>query len=207
MTERTMFNRLSLCIVVKEGRGSLSRGRKHTGKDMSQESMSRKRNKKGKSPLRVVFCQMSDEAVCLERKLVVPDANVDEVSLACQKAFKEMGLKVMKTERTKEGSTIVLAGEGALVPLTLRTLLSPFSIQQYVKAAQRSGVHVVISPSQEGTIIYSCGLALDEITGKPAKSLSQEDMDDISNTLEALDFESKFIKEIKELFPETREIE
>jgi len=169
--------------------------------------MPRKRNKKGKSPLSVVFSQMSDEAVCLERKLVVPDAKVDEVALACQKAFKEMGLKVMKTERTKEGSTTVLAGEGALVPLTLRTLLSPFSIQQYVKAAQRSGVHVVISPSEEGTMIYSCGLALDELTGKPAKSFSDEDMDDISNTLEAIDFENKFLKKMKELFPKTKEME
>lgn len=150
---------------------------------------------------------MSHEAVCLERKLLVPDAKVDDVALACQKAFKEMGLKVMKTERTKEGSATVLAGEGALVPLTLRTLLSPFSIQQYVKAAQRSGVHVVISPSEEGTMIYSCGLALDELTGKPAKSFSDEDMDEITNTMEALDFENKFLKKIKELFPKTKEIE
>ncbi|MGD0978775.1 MAG: hypothetical protein ABR962_06485 [Candidatus Bathyarchaeia archaeon] len=150
---------------------------------------------------------MSHEAVCLERKLVVPDAKVDDVALACQRAFKEMGLRVMKTERTKEGSATVLAGEGALVPLTLRTLLSPFSIQQYVKAAQRSGVHVVISPSEEGTMIYSCGLALDELTGKPAKSFSDEDMDEITNTMEALDFENKFIKKIKELFPKTKEIE
>jgi len=150
---------------------------------------------------------MSDEAVCQERKLVVPDAKVDDVALACQKAFKEMGLKVMKTERTTEGSTTVLAGEGALVPLTLRTLLSPFSIQQYVKAAQRSGVHVVISPSEEGTMIYSCGLALDELTGKPAKNFSDEDMDEITNTMEALDFENKFLKKMKEFFPKTREIE
>jgi hypothetical protein len=169
--------------------------------------MSRKRNKKGESPLSVVLSQMSHEAVCLETKLVVPDAKVDDVALACQKAFKEMGLKVMKTERTKEGSTTVLAGEGALVPLTLRTLLSPFSIQQYVKAAQRSGVHVVISPSEEGTMIYSCGLALDELTGKPAKSFSDEDMDEITNTMEALDFENKFRKKIKEFFPKTKEIE
>ncbi|HVP16585.1 MAG TPA: hypothetical protein VMT42_04390 [candidate division Zixibacteria bacterium] len=150
---------------------------------------------------------MSDEAVCLETKLLIPDAKVDDVAQACQKAFKEMGLKVTETERTKEGSTTVLAGEGALVPLTLRTLLFPFSIQQYVKAAQRSGVHVVISPSKEGTIVYSCGLALDEITGKPAKHLSEEDMDEITNTMEAIDFENKFLKKIKEFFPKTREIE
>jgi len=150
---------------------------------------------------------MSHEAVCSERKLVIPDAKVDDVALACHKAFKEMGLKVTETERSKEGSTTVLAGEGALVPLTLRTLLFPFSIQQYVKAAQRSGVHVVISPSKEGTIVYSCGLALDEITGKPAKHFSEEDMDEITNTMEALDFENKFLKKIKDSFPKTREIE
>jgi len=150
---------------------------------------------------------MSHEAVCMERKLLVPDAKIEDVAMACQKVFKEMGLRVMKTERTKDGSSTVLAGEGALVPLTLRTLLFPFSIQQYVKAAQRSGVHVVISPSKEGTVIYSCGLALDEVTGKPAKSFSEEDMDDITNTMEALDFENKFIKRMKELFPKTEEIE
>jgi hypothetical protein len=150
---------------------------------------------------------MSHEAVCLERRFLVPDAKVDDVALACQKAFKEMGLKVMKTERTKEGITTVLAGEGALVPLTLRALLYPFSLQQYVKAAQRSGVHVVISPSEEGTIIYSCGLALDELTGKPAKYVSDEDVEEITDTMEALDFENKFIKKIKELFPKTKEIE
>jgi hypothetical protein len=56
-------------------------------------------------------------------------------------------------------------------------------------------------------MIYSCGLALDELTGKPAKSFSDEDMDEITNTMEALDFENKFIKKIKELFPKTKEIE
>ena len=150
---------------------------------------------------------MSHEAVCLERRLLVPDAKVDDVALACQKAFKEMGLKVMKTEKTEEGITTVLAGEGALVPLTLRTLLYPFSLQQYVKAAQRSGVHVVISPSEEGTMIYSCGLALDELTGKPAEYVSDEDMEEITDTMEALDFENKFIKKMKELFPKAKEIE
>ncbi len=52
---------------------------------------------------------MSHEAVCLESKLLVPDANVDDVALACQKAFKEMGLKITKTEKTKDGNTTVFA--------------------------------------------------------------------------------------------------
>lgn len=150
---------------------------------------------------------MTHEAVCLERKLLIPEVSVDEVAVACQKALKAMGLKIMQTEKTKEGSTTVLAGEGALVPLTLRTLLYPFSLQQYVKAAQRSGVHVVVSPSKEGVIVFSCGLALDELTGKPAEYASDEDIEEVTDTMEALDFENKFIMKIKASFPRTTEIE
>lgn len=145
--------------------------------------------------------------MCVERKLLVPEAKLEDVTAACQKTLKEMGLKVMKTEKTKEGTTDVLAGEGALVPLTLRTLLYPFSIQQYVKAAQRSGVHIVISPSDKGVIIYSCGLALDELTGKLAEYMSEEDVEEITDTMEALDFENKFVTKIKEMFPKTQEAE
>jgi hypothetical protein len=150
---------------------------------------------------------MAHEGVCLERKLFIPEAKVDDVALACRKALKEMGLKVTKEEKAKEGSTTVLAVEGALLPLTLRTLLYPFSLQQYIKAAQRSGVHVVVSPSEDGVILYSCGLALDELTGKPAEYISDEDVEEITDTMEALDFENKFLKKIKETFPKTREIE
>ncbi len=150
---------------------------------------------------------MVHEAVCLERRLLVPGAKVDDVALACERVFKEMGLKVMKEEKGEGGSTAVLAGERALVPLTVRTLLYPFSLQQYVKAAQRSGVHVVISPSQEGAIIYSCGLSMDELTGKPAEYVSDEDVEEITDTMEALDFENKFIAKIRQLFPGTKEME
>lgn len=155
----------------------------------------------------LVFSRMIDGAVCSERKFLIPEAKVDEVASACQKALKEMGLKIMETEKTKEGNTAVLAGESALVPLTLRTLLYPFSLQQYVKAAQRSGVHVVLSPSEEGVTLYSCGIVLDELTGKPAKHVSDEDEEEITGTLEALDFENKFINKIKEVFPKTKETE
>ena len=149
---------------------------------------------------------MAHEAVCLEKKLLIPGAKVDDVASVCQKAFKEMGLKVTHSEKTPEGSMTVLAGERALVPLTLRTLLYPFSLQQFIKSAQRSGVYVVISPSEDGAIVYSCGLALDELTGKPAR-FSDEDLDEITNTMEALDFESKFVKKMKELFPKNEEME
>jgi hypothetical protein len=150
---------------------------------------------------------MAHEAVCLERKLFIPEVKVDDVALECLKALKRMGLKVTKEEKTKEGSTTVLAVEGALLPLTLRTLLYPFSLQQYIKAAQRSGVHVVVSPSEDGVILYSCGLALDELTGKPAEYISEEDVEEITDTMEALDFENRFLKKIKTAFPKTREIE
>jgi hypothetical protein len=164
-----------------------------------------KRNKKAKESFAVVLNRMAHPAVCSERKFLVPEAKVDEVASACRQAFKEMGLKIMKSEKTKDDSTDILAGEGALVPLTLRTLLYPFSLQQYVKAAQRSGVHVVTSPSKDGVIIYSCGLALDELTGKPAEYLSDDDIEEITNTLEALDFENKFLMKIKQIFPKARE--
>jgi hypothetical protein len=155
----------------------------------------------------VVFLRMVHEAVCSERRFLIPDAKVDDVASVCHKAFKEMGLKIMESEKTRDGSTTVLAGEGALVPLTLRTLLYPFSLQQYVKAAQRSGVHVVLSSSEGDVILYSCGLVLDELTGKPAEHVSDEDVEEVTGTLEALDFESKFIKKIKAMFPKTKETE
>ena len=149
---------------------------------------------------------MVHEGVCLEKKLLVQGATIEEVTSECQKAFKEMVLKTMKTEKTSNGSTDVLAGEGALVPLTLRTLLYPFSAQQYVKAAQRSGVHVVISPAENGVMIYSCGISLDELTGKPSK-YDEDDVEEITDTMEAIDFENKFVARIKAVFPKTLEVE
>lgn len=149
---------------------------------------------------------MAHEAVCLEKKLLIPEAKVEDVATVCQKAFKEMGLRIMQNQKTPDGSDTVLAGERALVPLTLRTLLYPFSLQNFIKAAQRSGVHVVISPSPQGVVIYSCGLALDELTGKPAK-YDEQGVEEITDTMEALDFENKFLAKIKTKFPRTKEIE
>ncbi len=68
-------------------------------------------------------------------------------------------------------------------------------------------MHVVVSPSEGGVTLYSCGLALDELTGKPNKYASDEDIEEITDTMEALDFENKFLMKIKKLFPTTREIE
>jgi hypothetical protein len=67
-------------------------------------------------------------------------------------------------------------------------------------------VHVVLSPSEGGVILYSCGLALDELTGKPAEYDSDEDVEEITATLEALDFENKFLNRLKASFPKTEEV-
>jgi hypothetical protein len=150
---------------------------------------------------------MTPDAVCLEKKLFIPKAKVEEVASACHKVLKDMGLKIKGEEKTQEGNITVMAGERALVPLTLRTMLYPFSLQNFFKVAQRSGVHVVVSPSEDGVTLYSCGLALDELTGKPNKYTSDEDIEEITDTMKAMDFENKFLMKIRKLFPTTREIE
>lgn len=150
---------------------------------------------------------MTPDAVCVEKKLFIPEVKVEEVASACHKVLKDMGLKITGEEKTKEGNITVMAGERALVPLIFRTMLYPFSLQQFFKVAQRSGVHVVVSPSEGGVTLYSCGLALDELTGKPNKYASDEDIEEITDTMEALDFENKFLMKIRKLFPATREIE
>jgi hypothetical protein len=118
-----------------------------------------------------------------------------------------MGLKIMKTEASKEGKTTVLAGEGAVVPLLVRVLSYPFSLGDYLKAAQRSGVHVVVSQGQDGVRIFSCGIALDEISGKRAKYSKQEMIEEVTDTMEAWDFEGKFINRMKAAFPQMKEID
>ena len=145
-------------------------------------------------------------AVCLERKYVIRDATIESLIDACHKALKEMGLKITDEKSTKEGKTTVLAKEGALIPLVMKTLLFPFSISDYVKSAQRSGVHVVISQSKEGVLLYSCGIALDEISGKLAKYTKEDLMEELTDTMEALDFENKFINKIRAAFPRAEEI-
>lgn len=155
----------------------------------------------------MVNFQVTPDAVCVEKKLFIPEAKVEDVASACHGVLKQMGLKITDEEKTKEGNVTVMADERALVPLIFRTMLYPFSLQQFFKIAQRSGVHVVVSPSEGGVILYSCGLALDELTGKPSKYASDEDIEEITDTMEALGFENKFLMKIKKLFPNTREIE
>jgi hypothetical protein len=142
----------------------------------------------------------------MEKSFLIPDANVDEVVEVCHRVLKEMGLKIMKTETAKEGKTTVLAGERAIVPLLVRALSFPFSLGEYIKAAQRSGVHVVVSQGQDGVRLFSCGIALDELSGKEAKYTKEEMIEEVTDTMEAWDFEGKFINRMKAAFPQMKEI-
>jgi hypothetical protein len=143
---------------------------------------------------------LAHSAVCVLKELIIPSVSVDQVLDVCHRVFKEMGLKIMK-DSTREGRTTVLAGESALLPLTLRALLYPFSLAEYLKMAQRSGVHVVASQEKDGVHLRTCGVALDEISGKPEKYTKDEIMEEANSMLEAMDFEQKFIKKIKDEFP------
>ena len=143
---------------------------------------------------------MAHPAVCVLKELIIPSVSADQVLDACRRIFKEMGLKIMK-DSTREGKTTVLAGESALLPLTLRALLYPFSLAEYLKIAQRSGVHVVTSQEKDGVHLRVCGVALDEISGRPEKYAKDEIMEEANSMLEAMDFEQKFVRRIKDEFP------
>jgi hypothetical protein len=149
---------------------------------------------------------MVDAAVCFEREILIKDASIDEVTSCCIEALKKIRLRIEKEESADNGKTTIFASESALVPLILKALLFPFSLGEYVKSAQRSGLHVLISPNKDGIHVYSCGLALDEITGKLAKYTKDEVIEEVTNTMEALDFENNFLKRIQRHFPKTKQI-
>ena len=149
---------------------------------------------------------MVEAAVCFEKEVLIEDATMDEVTSFCNEALKGMKLRIKEEGSTREGKTTIFASEGALVPLVLKTLLFPFSLNEYVRRAQRSGLHVLISPNKDGIHVYSCGLALDEFTGRLAKYSKDEVIEEVTNTMEALDFENKFIKKILGHFPKSEQI-
>jgi hypothetical protein len=145
-------------------------------------------------------------SVCFEKKLLIDDSTVEEVVKVSHDILKDMGLKIMKEESTKEGRITVFAGEGALVPLVTKGLLAPLGLDNYTRAAQRSGVHVVVLPSEKGIYLYVCGLALDEATGEPEKYSKEDLLEEVTDTLEAWDFEEKFIRKILTKFPKIKEV-
>jgi hypothetical protein len=142
----------------------------------------------------------------MEKELLIQGASVEEVTSFCNEALKGMRLRIKTEESTSDGKTTIFASEGALVPLVLKTLLSPFNLGEYVKQAQRSGMHVVVSPSKDGIHIYSCGIALSEITGKLASYTKDEVAEEVTDAAEAWDFENRFIKKILEHFPNAKQI-
>jgi hypothetical protein len=149
---------------------------------------------------------MVDTAVCLDREVLIEGASVDEVVSFCNQALNGMRLRIEKEESGQDGKTTIFASEGALVPLTLKVLLWPLNLGEYVKTAQRSGMHVVVSPGKDGVHVYSCGIALDEVTGKLAKYTKDEIVEEVTDTMEGLDFENKFVKKVLGHFPKARQI-
>ena len=149
---------------------------------------------------------MVHPAVCLEKEVLIQGASFNEVTSFCNEALKEMKLRIKTEESTGEGKTTILASEGALVPLVLKTLLSPFNLGEYIKQAQRSGMHVVVSLVKDGIHVYSCGIALSEVTGKLASYTKDEVAEEITDAAEAWDFENRFIKKILEHFPKAKRI-
>ncbi len=147
---------------------------------------------------------MTHQGVCVLREFIIPNVTVDKVIEVCCGLFKKMGLKILK-DTIRGGRTTVLAGEGALLPLTLRTLLFPFNLGEYVKTAQRSGVHVVASKESDGVHLRACGVALDEVSGKLEKYTKDEIMEEATGMLEAWDFENKFVSMLRTEFPELKE--
>jgi hypothetical protein len=147
----------------------------------------------------------SPMATCSERELFIPNAKMNKIVDVCNQALKEMKLKVIEEKSDAAGKTTILAAEGALVPLLMKVLLHPTGLDEYARAAQRSGIHVVISPSRNGVHLYTCGIALNEVSGK-LKEYSKEDiLEEVTDTIEEWDFEDSFIKKIKTMFPKTKE--
>jgi hypothetical protein len=149
---------------------------------------------------------MSEPAVCSYRKLLIRDASLDQVTDVCKMALKEIGLKVKKSESTKEGTTSIFAAQGALIPLTMKILSHPFGEDDYLKSAQRSGIHLLIAPATDGVHISYCGIALNDATGRPEK-YPEVTIEEVTDTLDSLEFEDKFLKALKSASFKIEEIE
>jgi hypothetical protein len=144
-------------------------------------------------------------ATCRERELYIPDAKISKIVDVCNQALKEMKLKVIEEKSDGEGETTILAGEGALIPLLMKVLLHPIGLDDYIRAAQRSGIHIIISPSKKGVHLYTCGIALNEVTGKLKEYTKEDIIEEVTDTLEESNFEDLFIKKIKTTFPKIKE--
>lgn len=148
---------------------------------------------------------MTHRSVCFQNELIIKDEPIDKIIKVSEDALRQIGLKVARKEKLKDGTTTVFAEERAFIPLIMKVLSYPFSLGEYIKSAQRSGLHIVISPCKEGIRVLSCGIALDEISGKTATYTKEETIEEITDLIEATDFEDKFLNAIKKAFPDYTE--
>jgi len=147
---------------------------------------------------------MSEPTLCLNRKFLIKGATADQVISESHKAMKDLGLNV-KREATIDGKTSVFAVEGALVPIVMRVISYPWKMSEYVKSAQRAGIHVLVSQAPDGVYLYACGLSVNDLTGRPEK-YPEITVEEITDTLKALDFEEKFIKTVLAAFSDVQEL-
>lgn len=126
---------------------------------------------------------------------------MEAVVAAVNTALQNMGLKIKKSETFEDGKSSIFAAEGAWLPIILRILTLPLTVKDYTQSAQRGGIHLIVTPSEEGVRVNVCGLALDEITGRPEK-YPEPSMEQVTDTLKSLDFEEKFINKLRLSFPD-----
>jgi hypothetical protein len=148
---------------------------------------------------------MSQPSVCLNRKFLIRNATVDQVVVEANRALQEIGLKI-KNESVVDGKTSIFAAEGALAPITMKILTYPLWWSEFLRSAQRSGVHILIAPGAEGVYFYVCGISLVNLRGRPEK-YSEVTIEEVTDTLKSLDFEEKFIKTVISVFPQTEELD
>jgi hypothetical protein len=137
---------------------------------------------------------------------VIRNATAEQVVDGGRQAAEEMGFQVIRGESTDDGQISVLAGEGALVPLVVKTLLVPLGLDDFVRVAQRSGVHRGISPQEEAIHLYVCGITLEETSGKFERFTEADLMEQVTDTMEAWDFKDQFAQKIKARFPDIEEV-
>jgi hypothetical protein len=144
---------------------------------------------------------MSQPTICSNRLVLIRGSHPEAVVRAVEVALKEMGLKIKKSESFEGGKTSIFAAEGAWLPITLKMITFPLTIKDYTKSAQRGGIHLLVAPSGDGVQVNVCGLALDEVTGRPEK-YQEPSMEEVTDTLKSLDFEEKFINNLRLSFPD-----
>ncbi len=156
---------------------------------------------KGQKGKKYSVVKMSQPIVCSNRLLLIRGSSVEAVVAAVNTALQNMGLKIKKSETFKGGKSSIFAAEGAWLPIILRILTFPLAFKDYTQSAQRGGIHLIVAPSDQGVGVNVCGLALDEITGRPEK-YPEPSMEEVTDTLKSLDFEEKFINNLRISFPD-----